>query len=94
MRDPRPSWIFPLSDFTELRQPVTLHRLRDLEPTVLQVRDRLAAQHTGPLYFPFAFSVKRPLRTTQGYLVKFPRALVDAIPSAYWPPLLPVRVLR
>ncbi len=35
----------------------------------------------GPLYFPFELSDKRPLRTAQRYLVKFPKDLLSAVPD-------------
>ena len=56
-----PAWRFPLTDYTDLQAPVELHRLRELEPILKTVRDVLAEQVDGPLYFPFAFSDKRPL---------------------------------
>lgn len=77
----RPAWLVRLDDFTELDEPITLDQLRALEPTVRTVRDQLLAEHGDPLFFPFALSDKRPLRTTQGYLAKFPRALIDALPE-------------
>jgi hypothetical protein len=77
----RPGWLHPLVDFTDLEAPVTLERLREIEPSIRLIRDRLATEIAGPLYYPYALSDKRPLRTTQGYLVKFPADLVDAIPE-------------
>ncbi len=76
-----PAWRFPLGEYVDLPDPVTLGRLRVLEPQLAAVRDSLEAAVGGPLYFPFAFSDKRPLRTTQGYLVKVPRSVVVAIPE-------------
>lgn len=51
---------------------------------MLEIRDQLELAHGSPLYFPFVFSDKRPLRPAQGYLVKFPRALVKAVDSLAW----------
>lgn len=77
----QPSWWIALEGFTELARPVTLADMRRLEPRLVRERDRLAVTVEGPLYFPFAFSDRRPLRTTQGYLMKFPAALVDVVPG-------------
>lgn len=77
----QPSWWIALEGFTELARPVTLADMRRLEPRLLRERNELAAAFDGPLYFPFAFSDKRPLRTTQGYLMKFPAALLAVVPG-------------
>lgn len=76
---PEPSWLMPLTGFTELDTPLGLAQLRETEDRLRAVREELAADHGSPLYFPYAFSSRQPLRTTQGYLVKFPAALVDAL---------------
>jgi len=41
----------------------------------------LARAKSGALYFPYAFSDKRPIRTSQGYLFKLPAAIVELFPS-------------
>lgn len=66
----------PLDDFVELDTPLSLEDLRAVEPKLRELRDELEARVKGPIYFPWAFSGKRPLRTTQGYLVKLPAAVV------------------
>jgi hypothetical protein len=66
----------PLDRFTELDKPVTLGDLRVVESQLRSIRDDLSAAVGNPIYFPWAFSDKRPLRTTQGYLVKLPAAVV------------------
>jgi Domain of unknown function (DUF3883) len=43
------------------------------------VRKDIEELVTGPLYFPFALSDRRPLRAAQGYLTKFPYRLVAVI---------------
>ncbi|MET8522951.1 DUF3883 domain-containing protein [Nocardioides sp. NPDC004968] len=78
---PEPGWRALLTGYVPLAAPITQERLRELEAKVRSVREELAAQIDGPLYFPYALSEKRPLRATQGYLVKFPRALVEVIPE-------------
>jgi hypothetical protein len=65
-----PSWLMPLEDFTEFNSAVNLTDLRAQEATLRAVHDALEAEHGKPVYFPFVFSDKRPLRPAQGYLVK------------------------
>lgn len=76
-----PSWRFPLAEYTELDVPITLGRLRELESSLRAVRDTLADEINGALYYPFALSDKRPIRTTQAYLVKMPVSTLYAVPE-------------
>ncbi len=76
-----PAWLAPLTSYQPLDMPVTQTRMRALEPVVRQIRDNLQSKYVGGLYFPFAISDRRPLRAAQGYLVKFPRDLLTAIPE-------------
>jgi hypothetical protein len=79
---PRPGWRRPLDGPYPLPAPVSKEQLRELEPAIRRVRDALLATHgTTPLYFPFQLSDTRPLRAFQGYVAKFPRALVNEIPQ-------------
>lgn len=80
-RSRQPSWRLPLEGFTELDKAITLTEVRAVEADIRRVHDRMGQTISRPLYFPFAFSEKRPLRTTQGYLFKFPAALVPAFPG-------------
>ncbi|NSX37628.1 hypothetical protein HTS88_14645 [Pseudarthrobacter oxydans] len=76
------AWEALLQGYRELEVSVPLERVRALEPTLRTVRDELISIYgKEPLYFPFAISDKRPIRAAQAYLVKFPAALVDAIPE-------------
>ncbi len=78
---PVPSWVMPLRDYTPLAEPVDQDVLRRVEPDVRDSFARLAELYGGSLYFPFAFSDRRPIRTAQGYLVKFPVELLGVIPG-------------
>lgn len=78
---PEPAWEAPLGGYVDLPAPITQARLRQLEATVRTTHDTLRQQVDGAVYFPYALSDKRPLRAAQGYLVKFPRALVEGIPE-------------
>lgn len=78
---PEAAWEAPLGGYRRLRQPVTQARLREIEARVRSLRDHLVETVDGPVYFPFALSESRPLRTAQGYLTKLPRALVDELPE-------------
>ena len=80
---PRPGWRLGLEQFTTLGDPVGLSDLRQAEGDVRLVLADLQSQHQGSIYFPFAVSDKRPLRPTQGYLTKFPAALVAMFPQLH-----------
>jgi len=64
-----------------LNTPVTLAALRTAQPNLREIRESLRVRATGPLYFPFELSEKRPLRATQFYLTKLPADLVRAFPE-------------
>ncbi|WP_326807847.1 EVE domain-containing protein [Streptomyces sp. NBC_01775] len=78
---PEPAWQAPLGGYRRLKRPVTQARLREIEPRIHALRDRLTDSVAGPLYFPFVFSSTRPLRAAQGYLTKLPRSLVETLPE-------------
>ncbi|WP_164492317.1 DUF3883 domain-containing protein [Streptomyces nigra] len=78
---PEPAWQAPLGGYRQLKRPVTQARLRDIEPRIQSLLDRLKEEVKGPLYLPFVFSETRPLRAMQGYLTKFPRVLVEELPE-------------
>lgn len=71
-----PAYEAPLTDFTELETEITLQNLRAQEVKLRKIHDALKLAVGGSVYFPWAFSDKRPLRTTQGYLVKMPASVV------------------
>ena len=78
----RPGWRRPLEGPYALRDPVTKEQLRALEGDIKWVYETLRSDYPrAPLYFPFQLSDSRPLRAFQGYLAKFPDALIDAIPQ-------------
>ncbi|MEM7138172.1 MAG: hypothetical protein AAF500_16450 [Myxococcota bacterium] len=79
---PRRGWRRALQKYLPLSPPLTLTDLRRSEPALREVKEALAGRfEKKPLYFPFDFSDKRPMRATQGYLVKFPADAVEAIPE-------------
>lgn len=73
----RPGWRLGLENFAELVEPLTLERVRESEALVIAIRDKLRKEVRTP-YFPFVPYRGQPLRTFQGYLVKFPAELVAA----------------
>ncbi|MDX6697757.1 MAG: hypothetical protein QOE65_1154 [Solirubrobacteraceae bacterium] len=78
----RPGWRHPLDGPYELREAVTATQLQECEPQIRELYDQLRAAHPdASLYFPFQLSDTRPLRAFQGYLTKFPRALVGLVPQ-------------
>ena len=55
---------------------------RDAEAAIRVIHDRLKDRYPGrPLYFPFQLSSRRPVRAFQGYIAKWPRELLPAIPA-------------
>jgi hypothetical protein len=78
---PEPAWLVPLADYTPLLDPVDQVALRREEAQLRSIKAALDAAHAGALYFPFAFSDNRPIRTTQGYLVKYPAAAIEIFPE-------------
>ncbi|WP_320784451.1 protein NO VEIN domain-containing protein [Streptomyces sp. CRN 30] len=79
--EPEPAWEARLGGYRRLEHPVTQTRLREIEPRLRVLRDQLAEALGTPLYFPFVFSDRRPLRAAQGYLTKVPRACVEELPE-------------
>jgi hypothetical protein len=78
----RPGWRHPLDGPYALEHAVTRDQLRGLEPQLREVYEHLRREHPGTrLYPPFQFSDTRPVRAFQGYLTKFPRALLDVVPE-------------
>ncbi len=63
-----------------LDEPLTLAEIRSLEGSVVDVLNKLEAKHGKPLYFPFHRRTDG-LRAAQGYLMKMPLDLVDALPN-------------
>jgi len=76
---PRPAWLMPLVDYTPLERPITYDDVLRLEPEIRAVEAALRGRVSGPLYFPFALSDKRPIRTAQNYLAKWPRSLAESL---------------
>ena len=85
-----PAFEAPLTGFTELENQITLEDLRAQELALRAIHNDLKSAVVGPLYFPWALSELRPIRTTQGYLVKMPSsvvALFTGLASAQKPPV-------
>lgn len=60
----KPSWLMPLTEFTQFDTPITLARLRQLENELQAAKEATLAANEDAAYFPFSFSEKRPMRTT------------------------------
>ncbi len=75
------SWLFGLRDYKPLAMPVDQDDLRQVEPQLRALKAQMDHTIDGSLYFPLAFSDKRPVRIAQGYLVKLPAALLTAVPG-------------
>jgi hypothetical protein len=95
---PQPSWRYELTGYTPLPTPVEQGAFQRAEAALKAIKQKLEAGHSGPLYFPFAFYASRPVRVMQAYLVKFPAAILEAVPELAAiprvrakPPLRPAR---
>lgn len=76
----RPGWRLGLEQFQDLSPELLLDEIRGRQRDVVAIRAELAEAHGRTLYFPFEVSERRPLRPVQGYLAKFPAALVALFP--------------
>lgn len=78
----RPAWRRPLEGPFPLPRPVGMEEFRGAEVAIREahalLRERFPDQ---PLYFPFQLSARRPIRAFQGYMAKWPRELLHAIPG-------------
>lgn len=74
-----PAWVVPLVNFVTLDQPITRSMLNERYSEVIGVLDQTATLADGASYAPFQNYGGRELRAQQGYLTKFPAALVDLL---------------
>lgn len=74
-------WHLPLAGFRRLPEVVRPEALREFTAELQDLKRRLAEAHGQTIYFPFVFS-ERPMRLSQGYILKLP---ADALAVA--PPL-------
>lgn len=74
-----PTWNMPLTGYVELGRPVTRSALNARRREILEIIDTAARVHGKPVYAPFQNYGGRELRAQQGYLTKFPAALVALI---------------
>jgi hypothetical protein len=86
----RPGWRLGLEGPFPLAQPITLDWLRGQEDVIRASRDAITTLESGPPYFPFELSAKRPPRPTQAYLTKLPASLIVAIAERFPTAGLPV----
>jgi len=75
---PRPGWYLGLEGFSRLSQPVPLDHIRMQKAAIKGLIGDLETRFGSPLYFPFEVS-DRPMRPMQGYIFKFPSALVGLL---------------
>ena len=75
----RPGLRRALQHYTLLAEPVSLQTVRELEASILSIRDHLREKHGDPLYFPFVPYKGQALRPFQGYMVKLPKDLVTLL---------------
>jgi hypothetical protein len=80
----KPSWLVPLDGLVHLHRPVGLPEIRQSERELRQIRDDLRSRHGDPIYYPWVFSDRRPIRTAQAYLTKLPRAAIELLVGTEW----------
>lgn len=73
------AWRMPLRNFALLEKPVTRTMINARRAEVLEILMEVAARAGRTAYAPFQNYADRELRAQQGYLVKFPAALVDTL---------------
>ncbi|MGX5770477.1 protein NO VEIN domain-containing protein [Microbacterium trichothecenolyticum] len=70
-----PAWRMPLTNYVELQQPITRAMLIERSGEIFTLLNEVEEQAGGALYGPFQ-NRSDGLRAAQGYLTKFPAALV------------------
>jgi hypothetical protein len=63
---------------------VGLPKIRQYEEALHKIRDDLKSSHGDPIYYPWTFSPRQPIRTAQAYLTKLPRAAIDLLIGTNW----------
>ncbi len=74
-----PAWNMPLAGFVETNRPILRSEINAHRPEVLAVLQEIGRTHRRPTYAPFQNYGNRELRAQQGYLTKFPAALIDLL---------------
>ena len=77
----RPGFMVPVANFQKLPSPITLTEVRSRKDSLRALAAGLKQRNSGPLYFPFELSDKRPIRLLQGYAFKLPRGFLQLFPS-------------
>jgi 5-methylcytosine-specific restriction protein A len=73
-------YVVGLDTHTQLKQPLTLTRLREEKSKVKRIVNSVRGRSRKPIYFPFELS-QRALRPLQGYAFKLPYTFVSAFPE-------------
>jgi hypothetical protein len=71
-----PAWVVPLKDFIRLETPITRRMVNSRYAEIIELLDENSRLASGSAYAPFQNYGGRELRAQQGYLTKFPAALV------------------
>lgn len=73
------AWRMPLTNYSNLDEPLTRPLLNEHRAEILTILSDVAEYAGKPIYAPFQNYGNRELRAQQGYLTKFPAALVDLL---------------
>lgn len=71
-----PTWNLPLGGLTRLDEPLTRSSLNLRREKIVEILEEVAVASRSPIYAPFQNYDGRERRAQQGYLAKFPAALV------------------
>lgn len=74
-------WVAPLGGLNAFDPPIKADAVQALRAQILRLRSSLTKSHGKSTYFPFYKYDSTHLRAQQGYVVKFPAALLDIIPG-------------
>ena len=78
------AWRVPLRNFTRFDEAFTRTAVNERRAEILSALAETAATVGAPIYAPFQDYGGRELRAQQGYLVKFPAALVPLLLKGEW----------
>lgn len=69
----RAGWYLGLENYQELKQPLKLETIREIQGQIIKEENKLISDVGKPIYFPFEIgNLRRPIRPMQGYLFKLP----------------------
>ena len=77
-REPKPSTVWNLSNFTELQKPILIGDINSQKDQILQLINSLEKKYGKPIYFPFC-KRQGKIAVNQTYFAKLPVEFLDVI---------------